>query len=105
MPAGVKSKAQGEMSFAEFLVNQTPVFDEMIMEQIRPEDGWLLNVSYGDSWFDDYSLTLTEVRRLSEGMAFKPFKLRRPKREPIGLPESFSRAIFPDTIGEWRRVK
>lgn len=33
--------------FAQFLVDQTPRFDELIMEDIRPTDGWLLNISTG----------------------------------------------------------
>lgn len=33
--------------FPQFLVDQTPRFDEVIMEDIRPTDGWLYNVSTG----------------------------------------------------------
>jgi hypothetical protein len=33
--------------FPQFLVDQTPVFDELIMEDIRPTDGWLLNIQTG----------------------------------------------------------
>ncbi|HEX6827211.1 MAG TPA: hypothetical protein VF077_12910 [Nitrospiraceae bacterium] len=33
--------------FAQYLVQETPVFDEMIMEDIRPTDGWIGNVSTG----------------------------------------------------------
>lgn len=33
--------------FPQFLVDQTPRFDEIIMEDIRPTDGWLYNVSTG----------------------------------------------------------
>ena len=33
--------------FPQFFVDQTPKFDELIMEDIRPTDGWLLNVSTG----------------------------------------------------------
>lgn len=33
--------------FIQALVDQTPKFDEMIMEDIRPTDGWLLNISTG----------------------------------------------------------
>ena len=33
--------------FPQFFVDQTPRFDELIMEDIRPTDGWLLNVSTG----------------------------------------------------------
>jgi hypothetical protein len=33
--------------FIQALVDQTPKFDELIMEDIRPTDGWLLNVSTG----------------------------------------------------------
>lgn len=33
--------------FPQFLVDQTPRFDEIIMQDIRPTDGWLYNVSTG----------------------------------------------------------
>ena len=33
--------------FTNFLVQETPVFDEMILEDIRPEDGWMLHVETG----------------------------------------------------------
>lgn len=33
--------------FPQFLVDQTPHYDELIMEDIRPTDGWLMNVSTG----------------------------------------------------------
>lgn len=33
--------------FPQFLVDQTPKFDEIIMQDIRPTDGWLYNVSTG----------------------------------------------------------
>lgn len=33
--------------FPQFLVDQTPVFDELIVEDIRPTDGWLLNIQTG----------------------------------------------------------
>jgi len=33
--------------FPQFFVSQTPKFDQIIMEDIRPTDGWLLNVSTG----------------------------------------------------------
>jgi hypothetical protein len=34
-------------AFPQFLVDQTPVFDELIMEDVRPTDGWLLNIQTG----------------------------------------------------------
>lgn len=33
--------------FTNFLVNELPVFDQMILEDIRPEDGWVLHVETG----------------------------------------------------------
>lgn len=33
--------------FAEFLVTQTPVFDDLIIRDIRPEDGWIGHVETG----------------------------------------------------------
>lgn len=33
--------------FAQFLVDQTPRFDEMIMEDVRPTDGWIGHVGTG----------------------------------------------------------
>jgi hypothetical protein len=40
-------------SFTQFLVNQEPVYDKMILEDIRPEDGWILHVDQGT--FQAYS--------------------------------------------------
>lgn len=33
--------------FPQFWVQQTPKFDELILEDIRPTDGWMMNVSTG----------------------------------------------------------
>ena len=33
--------------FAQLLVDQQPVYDKMILEDIRPEDGWILHVETG----------------------------------------------------------
>lgn len=56
--------------FARFLADQTPKFDEIIMADINPTDGWLLNISLGPylPWFNAQE----EVRKLSEGLAFVP---------------------------------
>lgn len=40
-------------SFTEFLVSQEPVYDQLILEDIRPEDGWILHVDTGT--FEAYS--------------------------------------------------
>jgi hypothetical protein len=77
-----------EKSFQQFMVDMVPVFDEAILQDIRPEDGWLLNVSTGGSRsFDGYAETLTDVRRIAEGVAFKPFRIRRPKEAAMGIPK------------------
>jgi hypothetical protein len=34
-------------SFTQFLVDQEPVYDKLILEDIRPEDGWILHVDIG----------------------------------------------------------
>lgn len=33
--------------FTSFLVHQTPIYDKLILEDIRPEDGWILHVDTG----------------------------------------------------------
>lgn len=40
----MKQRLLESRDFAEFLVRQTPKFDELIMQDIRPADGWLLNL-------------------------------------------------------------
>jgi hypothetical protein len=40
------SKLSG-CSFTQFLVDQEPVYDKLILEDIRPEDGWILHVDTG----------------------------------------------------------
>lgn len=62
--------------FQNWLVNQTPVFDEEIMKSIRIQDNWMGVIRSGR--LDDHSMylvTLEAVRKLSEGSAYRgPFK-------------------------------
>ncbi len=59
----------------QFLVDQTPVFDEIIMEDIRPTDGWLYNVSTGTN----------------------------PMGTPVEVTQDRFRAVFPTTTKTWTR--
>ncbi len=62
--------------FPNFLVDQTPKFDEIIMEDIRPTDGWLLNVSTGTT----------------------------PMGTPTEITQDRFRHVFPNTTKAWSRV-
>jgi hypothetical protein len=57
------------------LVDETPRFDERIMMDIRPTDGWLLNVSTGTT----------------------------PMGTPIEITQDRFRAVFPNTTKTWTR--
>jgi len=57
------------------LVDQTPVFDEIIMEDIRPTDGWLYNVSTGVN----------------------------PMGTPVEVTQDRFRSVFPNTTKVWNR--
>lgn len=61
---------------AEFLVNETPMFDEEIMKSIRMESNWLGVVEGGRPDLSVlYHITLESVRKLSEGAHYKgPFR-------------------------------
>ena len=62
--------------FATYLVNQTPVFDELILSDIRPTDGWLLNVAIGNL----------------------------PMGTPSEVTQDRFRSVFPNTTKTWTRV-
>ena len=62
--------------FPQFFVDQTPRFDELIMEDIRPTDGWLLNVSTGTT----------------------------PMGTPTEVTQDRFRSVWPNTTRPWRRV-
>lgn len=62
--------------FGQFLVHEVPRFDEIIMEDIRVTDGWLLNISTG---------TL-------------------PMGTPVEVTQDRFRHVFPNTTKTWRRV-
>ena len=64
-------------SFGQFFVDQTPRFDEAIMEDIRPTDGWLLNVSTGTT----------------------------PMGTPVEITQDRFRAVWPNTTKAWLRVQ
>lgn len=63
--------------FPQFFVDQTPRFDELIMEDIRPTDGWIGNVSIG---------TL-------------------PQGTPAEVTQDRFRSVFPNTTKTWSRVQ
>jgi hypothetical protein len=62
--------------FPQFLVDQTPRFDELIMEDMRVTDGWLLNVSTGTT----------------------------PMGTPTEVTQDRFRSVFPNTTKTWNRV-
>lgn len=62
--------------FPQFFVDQTPKFDELIMEDIRPTDGWLLNVSTGTT----------------------------PMGTPVEITQDRFRSVWPNTTKVWNRV-
>lgn len=62
--------------FPQFFVDQTPKFDELIMEDIRPTDGWLLNVSTGTT----------------------------PMGTPTEITMDRFRSVWPNTTKTWTRV-
>src|SRR6516165_8011158 len=61
--------------FPQFLVDQTPHFDELIMEDIRPNDGWLYNVSTGTT----------------------------PNGTPVEITQDRFRSVWPNTTKQWTR--
>lgn len=61
--------------FPQFLVDQTPRFDEMIISDIRPNDGWLYNVSTGTT----------------------------PMGTPVEITQDRFRGVFPNTTKPWTR--
>lgn len=62
--------------FPQFFVDQTPKFDELIMRDIRPTDGWLLNVSTGTV----------------------------PMGTPVEVTQDRFRVVWPNTTKKWNRV-
>ena len=62
--------------FPNFLVDQTPKFDELIMEDIRPTDGWMLNVSTGTT----------------------------PMGTPVEITQDRFKSVWPNTTKAWTKV-
>jgi hypothetical protein len=61
---------------AQFLVDQTPKFDELIMEDIRPTDGWIGNVATGTT----------------------------PMGTPVEITQDRFRSVWPNTTKTWTKV-
>lgn len=62
--------------FGQFLVQQTPKFDQIIMEDIRPIDSWIGNVSIGSM----------------------------PMGTPAEVTQDRFRSVFPNTTKTWTKV-
>ena len=60
----------------QFLVDQTPKFDELILEDIRPTDGWMLNVSTGTT----------------------------PMGTPVEITQDRFRSVYPNVTKAWTKV-
>ena len=60
----------------QFLADQTPKFDDLILEDIRPTDGWMLNVSTGTT----------------------------PMGTPVEITQDRFRSVFPNTAKAWQKV-
>lgn len=87
---------KSERDFAQFLVDQTPVFDEMILQDIRPTDGWLFNVSGGTSpcpaeWWERRE----DVRMIVEGPAYHRSRMVREQIEPM---DDRFQSVFPKFV-------
>lgn len=63
--------------FPQFLVDQTPRFDEIIMEDIRPTDGWIGNISTGTT----------------------------PMGTPVEITQDRFRSVWPNTTKVWTKVQ
>jgi len=63
--------------FPQFLVDQTPHFDELIMEDIRPIDGWLGNVATGTTTMGT----------------------------PVEITQDRFRSVWPNTTKAWTKVQ
>lgn len=53
MPCPQSNATISGCKFGQYLVDQQPVYDRLILEDIRPEDGWILHVPMGQ--FESYS--------------------------------------------------
>jgi hypothetical protein len=62
--------------FIQAMVDETPRFDELIMQDIRPVDGWLYNVSTGTT----------------------------PMGTPVEITQDRFRSVFPNTTKVWTKV-
>lgn len=62
--------------FGQFFVDQTPRFDDLILEDIRPIDGWIGNVSTGTT----------------------------PMGTPTEITQDRFKSVWPNTTKTWRRV-
>src|SRR5215475_1158140 len=63
--------------FPQFLVDQTPHFDELIMEDIRPIDGWLGNIATGTTAMGT----------------------------PVEITQDRFRSVWPNTTKAWTKVQ
>ena len=84
-------------SFAQFMAEQTLVYDEMIMSDIRPEDKWEL--------FDGgYEVTLNAVRKLSEGLAYRlPGVVNSPMGAPVDITMDRFKSIWPNVTKPYKK--
>jgi len=75
--------------FAKFLLDETPRFDEKIMEGIRQKDDWIGVMHYGEQ----YLITLSAVRFISEN-AVNSIPRMEVSCMPMGTPSEITQDRF-----------
>lgn len=121
MSTGKMTSSQA-LDFAQFLVDQVPVFDEFIMEEIRPYCQTEILPRRVEQWW----IVREKVRKIIEGNSFIPsHKVLAPKEYtqsgdggwllnvsagtiPMGTPVEVTqdrfRAVFPNSSKVWKRI-
>lgn len=85
-----------DMAFTQFMVDQVPVFDSLILEDIRPNDGWLLNISEvprHPKWW----LRREEVRKISEGDHYQETKSSKVRGVPVEITQDRFKSVWPQS--------
>lgn len=101
---------------AQFLVDETPKFDEEIMSQIRPASSWMCGGTY-EEWLENrYIRTLIKVRSISENAVNAVGQDAMPKEKtgyvdwgtmPVGTPTEITqdrfKSVWANTTKPWNK--
>ena len=100
-----KNKRVSSQDFTNFLVDQIPHFDEEILKDIHPSDGWILHVPVGTKiGFFKKLWWLVHCLWIMIPWLFRRTTLIDRPVNPVDVTQDRFNAVYPNASKKWTKI-